>query len=186
MIKIDYFKNWSHNMAYVYGLYLAKGYSTYDGTFNITLPKKDKFLLKMVAQEIGYEGGFECAKSKQKCSIHFQSEEFVNNRPKSDVPKDFVPDVMRGYFDGCGNFTQIKRKRTNTLIQGNTSFLLALLPYLKEQAGIEGGRIDPIKECLHLGTKDTIKFGQYIYSSESNLFLKRKKDKFDNIKNKER
>ena len=182
MIKVDYFKSWSHNTAYVYGLYLAKGYSTCDGIFNITLPKKDKFLLKMVAQEIGYEGGFECAESKQKCSIHFQNEEFVNNMPKPRVPKDFVPDFIRGYFDGCGNFMQIKRKRTNTLIQGDTHFLSVLML----QAGIEGGCADPTKGCLHLGTKDTIKFGQYIYSSESNLFLKRKKDKFDNIKNKER
>jgi hypothetical protein len=52
----DYFKHWTRNMAYVFGLWCAIGF-IYGGKFiDISLRNKDKYILKKVAQELNYNG----------------------------------------------------------------------------------------------------------------------------------
>ena len=55
-INQDYFKSWSHNMAYVLGLWFADGCIYGGKMFDITLHNKDKYILKKVAEELSYEG----------------------------------------------------------------------------------------------------------------------------------
>lgn len=45
-VNQDYFKNWSHNMAYILVLWWAKGYIYGGKIFDITLHNKDKYILK--------------------------------------------------------------------------------------------------------------------------------------------
>jgi len=48
-INQDYFKNWSRNMAYIFGLWCAVGCIYGGKMFDITLHNKDKYILKRVA-----------------------------------------------------------------------------------------------------------------------------------------
>ena len=55
-INQDYFKTWSRDMAYIFGLWCADGCIYRGTTFDITLHKKDRYLLKQIADKLGYEG----------------------------------------------------------------------------------------------------------------------------------
>ena len=55
-INQDYFKKWSRNMAYIFGFWCADGCIYSGRCFDITLHKKDKYILKKIAEEFKYEG----------------------------------------------------------------------------------------------------------------------------------
>jgi len=55
-INQDYFKTWSNNMSYILGFWFANGYIYNGRMFDITLHKKDKYILKKIAEELQFEG----------------------------------------------------------------------------------------------------------------------------------
>lgn len=191
-INQDYFKTWSHNMAYVLGFWFADGCIYGGKMFDITLHKKDKYILKQIAKELEYNGNLYDNVDRQSCRINFSCKVIYNDivalggqERKSfsltfpDVPEEFLPDFIRGYFDGDGSVMNLKNNRLNSAFTcGNKEFLKALLKILKEKAGIEGGSFDDSSYSLKFGKKDTIRLGQYIYQNNPELFLSRKKDKF--------
>lgn len=191
-INQDYFKKWSSNMAYILGLWFADG-SIYGGRlFDITLHKKDKYILKKIAEELSYEGNLYDNVDKQSSRINFSCKVIYDDivslggtEQKSlkvefpDIPNEFLPDFIRGYFDGDGSVMNLKNNRLNsTFTCGNKQFLIKLLEILKQEAGIEGGSFDDSSYSLRFGKKDTIRLGQYIYKNNPELFLQRKKIKF--------
>lgn len=201
----QFFKKWSNDMAYVLGLWFADGYISKQNKgyyFGITLHRKDKYLLDQIIKTMDSEHKVYDRK-KEKCSdIRFSCKEFYNDiislggqERKSwecyfpEVPTEHLKDFVRGYFDGDGHVSKIKPQ---VKIVGTVNFLKVLNSVL-EKEGIEGGYLKlahPNKEnsnlyALRIGRyKEAIKFSDYIYNSESSLFLKRKKDIFN--KHKER
>jgi intein/homing endonuclease len=96
-----------------------------------------------------------------------------------EIPKEFLPDFIRGYFDGDGCIMQLKNKRVNSAFTcGSKKFLDTLHKILKEEAGIEGGSYDPSCVSLKFGKKDSLKLGNYMYRDNPELFLLRKRNKF--------
>lgn len=191
-INQDYFKTWSSNMAYILGLWFADG-CIYNGKiFDITLHNKDKYILKQIAKELEFEGNLYDYVDRQAARINFscvviyndivslggcENKSMVVEFPK--VPNEYLPDFIRGYFDGDGSIMQLKNNRLNSAFtSGNKKFLDQLLEILKKEAGIEGGSYDPSSYTLRFGKKDTIRLGKYMYKNNPELFLKRKKDKF--------
>lgn len=190
-INQDYFKTWSSNMAYILGLWYADGCIYGGKMFDITLHKKDKYLLKQVAKELGYEGSLYDSVDKQATRINFSCkviyDDIVNlgGTERSltvefpEIPKEYLPDFIRGYFDGDGCVMNLKNNRLNSAFTcGNKRFLESLLNILKENAGIEGGSFDDSCSSLKFGKRDTIRLGNYIYKNNPELFLHRKKQKF--------
>lgn len=191
-INQDYFKIWSSNMAYILGLWFADGCIYGGKIFDITLHKKDKYLIKQVAKELGYEGPILDYVDRQASRINFSCkviyDDIVNlggieqkslkiDFPK--VPKEYLSDFIRGYFDGDGCVMNLKNNRLNSAFTcGNKNFLKSLLQILKEEAGIEGGSFDDSCFSLKFGKRDTIRLGNYIYRNNPELFLLRKKIKF--------
>lgn len=191
-INQDYFKTWSSNMAYILGLWFADGCIYKGKIFDITLHNKDKYILKQVAKELEFEGSLYDYVDRQAARINFscvviyndivslggcENKSMVVEFPK--VPNEFLPDFIRGYFDGDGSIMQIKGNRLNSAFtSGSKKFLDQLLEILKKEAGIEGGSYDPSSYTLRFGKKDTIRLGKYMYKNNPELFLKRKKDKF--------
>lgn len=191
-INQDYFKTWSNNMAYILGFWFADG-CIYNGRiFDITLHKKDKYILKKIAEELQFEGNLYDSVDKQSSRINFSCKVIYDDivslggsERKSltlefpNIPKEYLPDFIRGYFDGDGCVMQLKNNRLNsTFTCGNKKFLIKLLEILKEEAGIEGGSFDDSCYSLKFGKKDTCRLGQYIYKNNPELFLQRKKNKF--------
>lgn len=71
MINQDYFKTWSRNMAYILGLWFADGYIYNGKIFDITLHKKDKYILKQIAKELEFEGDLSDYNNKQASRLNF-------------------------------------------------------------------------------------------------------------------
>lgn len=191
-INQDYFKVWSSNMAYTLGLWYADGCIYGGRLFDITLHKKDKYILKKVAEELQYEGTLYDYVDRQVVRINFSCKVIYNDLVAlggterknltvkfPQVPKDFLPDFIRGYFDGNGCVMRLKGNRLNSAFTcGSKSFSKSLLRLLKEEAGITRGSFDDSCMSLKFGKHDTIKLGKYMYQNNPELYLKRKKDKF--------
>lgn len=179
-------------MAYVLGLWFADGCIYGDKMFDITLHKKDKYILKKVAEELKYEGPLYDYVDRQAVRINFSCKVVYEDiitlggmERKSltlkfpEVPKEYLPDFIRGYFDGDGSVMNLKNNRLNSVFTcGNKQFLKSLLKILKEEAGIEGGSFDDSCSSLKFGKRDTLRLGDYIYKNNPELFLLRKKQKF--------
>lgn len=180
-INQNYFKTWSHNMAYVLGLWFADGCIYKGKIFDITLPAKDKYILKKVKEELGYEGNLYDCVDRQVVRINFSCkviyDDLISISPF--VPKEFLPDFVRGYFDGNGSIKRMKNNRLNSSFYGeNEFFLLTLLEVLKAEAGIIGGSFDDSSMTLRFGKNDTLRLCEYMYKNNPELFLLRKYEKY--------
>lgn len=185
-INQDYFKTWSAEMAYTLGLWYAVGHIYNGRFFDISLHKKDKYVLKKIAQELQYGGQLYDGVDRQAARINFSCKviyddliALTNGSKLPHIPSEYRADFVRGYFDGNGTVTRIKGNRLNLTLEGRPkAFLRSLLQLLKEEAGVTGGSFDDSCMSLKFGKHDTIKLGKYMYQNNSELYLKRKKDKF--------
>lgn len=179
-------------MAYIFGLWCADG-CIYNGKiFDITLHKKDKYLLKKVAEELDYKGNLYDYVDRQASHINFSCITIYNDLialggketksldlPFPEIPEEYLADFVRGYFDGDGCIMRLKNNRVNsTFTCGNKQFLIELLQVLKKYAGVEGGSFDDSSCSLKFGKKDTLKIGTFMYKDNPSIFLLRKKEKF--------
>lgn len=191
-INQDYFKTWSHNMAYILGLWFADGCIYGGKMFDITLHAKDKYILKKVAEELKYEGPLIDYVDHQAARLNFSCIVIYNDiialggtERKSltidfpNVPPGYLPDFIRGYFDGDGSITRNKNNRViSSFTCGSPTFIKKLWAILKEEAGVEGGSYYQAGAQLQFGKRDTLRIGNYIYKNNPNLFLLRKREKF--------
>lgn len=192
-INENYFKTWSSNMAYILGLWFADGCIYRGQMFDITLHAKDKYILKRVAEELQYEGNLYDYVDRQAARLNFSCVVIYNDivalggkEGKSltidfpDIPEEYLPDFIRGYFDGDGSIMRMKNNRINSAFTcGSKKFLDKLLTVLQQQAGVTGGSYDSSCCSLKFGKKDSLKIGNYMYGNNPQLFLLRKREKFN-------
>lgn len=191
-INEHFFKEWSEEMAYVFGFWCADGCIYNSKMFDITIHKRDKYILKRIAELLDYEGNTTDYVDKQTCRINFScitiyedlvalggSERKGLTLEFPQVPREYVSHFIRGYFDGDGCIMKLKNNRVNSAFTcGSKKFLMSLHEVLKEEAGIIGGSYDDSCCSLKFGKKDTRLLGEYMYKNDKTLFLKRKKEKF--------
>lgn len=182
-------------MAYVFGFWCADGCIYGGRLFDITIHKKDKYLIKKIAEELEYEGPLYDYVDHQASRLNFSCKEIYDDiinlggmENKSnilefpDIPNEYLSDFIRGYFDGDGCIMNLKGGRINSAFtSGSQKFLEKLHQILKENAGVVGGSYDASSQSLRFGKKDTYKIGEYIYKNDPELFLLRKKQKFYNF-----
>lgn len=193
-INENYFKTWSHDMAYILGLWFADGCIYGGKIFDITLHAKDKYILKRIAEKLEYEGPLydyvdrQAARLNFSCVVIYRDIEALGGTERKSltvefpkVPEEYLPDFIRGYFDGDGCAMDLKGNRLNTAFTcGSKKFIDALWEILKEKAGVQGGSYDASCVSLKFGKHDSLKIYQYMYQGDPELFLLRKKDKFAN------
>mgnify|MGYP002621613346 FL=1 len=161
--------------------------------FDITLHKKDKYILKQIAQELGYEGHLYDYVDRQAARLNFSCVVIYNDlvslggtERKSctvnfpSIPEKYLSDFVRGYFDGDGCIMRLKGNRINSAFtSGSKQFLDDLHLILKKYAGVEGGSYDSSCMSLKFGKKDSLKIGHFMYKNNPELYLKRKREKFN-------
>jgi hypothetical protein len=127
-------------MAYILGLWFADGCIYGGRMFDITLHTKDKYILKQVANELGYEGNLYDYVDRQAARLNFSCVVIYNDiialggqENKSltikfpEIPKEYLPDFIRGYFDGDGCIMRLKNNRVNSAFTcGSKDFLVKL------------------------------------------------------------
>nr|DAI41729.1 MAG TPA: hypothetical protein [Caudoviricetes sp.] len=191
-INKDYFKIWSHNMAYVLGLWFADGCIYRNTHFDITLHKRDEYLLNLILKEFQYEGKIGSYKGREALRLSFSCREIYNDivslggtERKSlsvsfpNIPKEFLNDFIRGYFDGDGCIYNDGKGRINASFTcGSKKFLIELLNILKQETKIQGGYYDDSSYTLRFGKQDSLILGNYLYKDNPELFLYRKRNKF--------
>ena len=195
-INQDYFKTWSHNMAYMLGFWYADGCIYRGKMFDITTQATDKYIIKRFAEELEYEGPIIDYVDRQAARLNFSCVVIYNDLIRlggserksltiefpTMVPDEFLSDFIRGYFDGDGCIYCKKNGRLITnFCSGSKNFLMSLWEILKEKTGVQGGFYSPQNKTLSFGKADSLKIGQFMYKNNPELFLKRKKDKFLNF-----
>lgn len=209
-VNKDFFKKWTPEMAYVLGFFAA------DGSMNInnrgahfwSIQINDKELLENIREVIRSNHKISVRvkrKLKEYKSYRLQigSKEMYNdlynlgmrgNKTKNlvspNVPKMFLNDFVRGYFDGDGHvWTGIinkERKSPHRIIQTiftscSRRFLVTLLDLLQVMISIKG-RISKGKGNYYrlvYSIEGSLKLYDFMYNSGSNLFLNRKKIIFE-------
>jgi hypothetical protein len=197
-INHDFFKKWSKEMAYVFGLWCADGYISSKRNnycFSIKLHKKDKYLLEQIlllmdSQHTIYENKDEsclfCIGSK---TIVFDIQKIGGKERKSldlafpIIPAEFMKDFIRGYFDGDGCISVNKTKGCPiaSISSGSLLFLSGLLNAIRTidnsiKGGIYKNNNNPDSHTykISFGKKDTVKFGKIIYANSPTIKLMRK------------
>lgn len=198
-VNHDYFKTWSRNMAYIFGLWCADGYIRNNKKsgyyFSIKLHKNDKYLLQQILDEMQSKHKIYDNKDNS-CHFVIGSKTIVNDivnlggiEQKSltltfpKIPEEYLADFIRGYFDGDGS---ISSNGQYIKIVGTLEFLNDLKIIL-ENNDIHVTSISknhPERDSNHYVLRinrksEILKFCQFIYSSiEDCLYLKRKYEIF--------
>ena len=202
-------------MSYIVGFFAADGWLTLNkrGANFWCIQITDKKLLEGIKKTIKAEHKIGNRKRRENEKIIYRlqigSKEmcddlrkigFTDNKTKNlvvpNIPKKYISDFTRGYFDGDGNvwIGYVHKKSKNPNLTIRTMFTSCSLNFLErlhkklQISGIKGGYIYTSKDNysrLQFSVTDSLKLYDFMYNGQntSTLFLKRKKDVFEKYKN---
>lgn len=199
-INKNFFSSWSPDMAYVLGLIITDGCISKTGV--ISLSMNDRELLEKVKKVMG--SAHNIAPSKHQKGLyyfHFAREKLVEDLYKFGifprksltvkfpyVPQEYLPDFIRGVFDGDGSVFFDKRRLKFPLrskfISGSENFIEGLQKSL-EYLGMPKRTVYKQKTkngwsyMFIYDHKDSVKLLDILYKNTQNgLFLERKYKRF--------
>jgi hypothetical protein len=201
---VDYFDNWSNEMAYILGFIAADGcVGDNRDTLQINLSYKDIKHLKRIRDRLAPRNKI-CVywhntdKGQYKKCIFSVGSKYMKNRlmelgikPRKSldlefpyVPKKYIRDFIRGYFDGDGG---LEAKKIVVDFIGTYNFLDTLSDIFSKECLIV--KIVPKKKkdanAYHIayGTKSAVRVLDYIYSDLGDgITLERKFNRYKEIK----
>lgn len=206
----NYFSKENHNMAWILGFIAADGSIRKDSnSIKITLSRIDKEILEKIRKEIEITNpikdyttnkGFEISEFVWTCEQHKKDLEKYNIvpnktfkiKPPYKLNREFWIDYIRGYFDGDGSVNLIKNSngRGNgnlrwQLCSATPEILQWIIDFLYEEYQIPkvSIQVQKRKENLYYfqyGSKATRQIYDILYN-ESPMFLKRKKEHYQEI-----
>lgn len=176
IINEDFFKNWSHEMAYILGFITADG-NIFENRLGIILHIKDVELLEKVAKKLGEN--ISVSKYEKTCRIAIRCDEWVkdlnylgvfSNKTFSikppNVPKEYINSYIRGIIDGDGCINIRNRKVKNGIrvsIRGN-EFVVEWLKNIINEI------VDSKANYSYSNTKNGVSYClQYSYNKALNL-----------------
>lgn len=197
-------------MAYILGFIGADGYINKGESFvRIALKERDVDILEKIKNEVDFTG--DIVKSMQKCGdkkfpivtlcIYSKyavkdliSLGIVNNKSfivnMDNIPKEYMIDFIRGYFDGDGTVgEQFSKKSKATMLRarmcsGSEKLLIQTVNHL-EELGVKKVKVrkDKEKELYNIeySQKASKSIYELFYNDDSLIYLDRKKVKFDSI-----
>ena len=201
-VNEDFFKKWTHDMAYVFGFWFADGH-IYNGferkkqtryVWGISQDIKDEYLLKDILQKIGSNHELYYEPKRNHCRFLIISKQMVEDiiaiggsyrKSRSclfpAIPKEHLSDFVRGYFDGDGSvFVDCKKRKSGTFTSASKKFIYVLLELLR--ANINGFKARIVKDkrgngafYLSFDVNDAIRLRGFMYQNDG-MCLKRKKD----------
>lgn len=207
----DYFKKQSSNMAWILGFLASDGsISKNTNKIRIGLSQKDAEILYKIKDELGLSiepklytnnKGYDCCKLEWTCEQHKKdlalysivpAKTFIL-KPPYLLKRQYWIDYIRGYFDGDGSINLIKN--SNGRGNGNLRWQICsatkeilewIIDFFYEEYNIPKVNIYSEKKkniiyYIQYSSKSTREIYNILYSTDSNLFLKRKKDTFEEI-----
>lgn len=201
-INKDYFKKIDNpKKAYFLGLLYADGCNFRKG-ISLSLQERDKYLVYAFRDQIcsetfkiilrpkkqqNHQNSFMCSIGSIELSNDLSilgcipKKSLILDFPTKDqVPENLLSHFVRGYFDGDGCITT---KNKSGLIQiAGTKKFNEKLKNIMLKIGVNFGiiQVNKIFIASSGGTQNLFKFYKYLYK-DAEIFMKRKKDKFDNL-----
>ena len=201
----DYFKQIdTPDKAYFLGLLYADGCNTRYG-LSIGLQESDKNILELLKNYINYTGSIFIKPQKNyknMAVLDIKSIELSNQLSnlgcipaksltlkfptEEQVPTHLIHHFMRGYFDGDGCLGHYKKGCVFEVL-GTYSFVEEFQKILIKKCGLNKVRLFQTKNRIttnlsYAGTLQVIKIRDYLYRDCGDLYLKRKKEKFDSVR----
>lgn len=203
-VNDDYFKKWSHNMAYALGFFCADGCVDYRrNIFRISQHKKDEYILKSILKDMGSNNPLHKHKGNNNKAFFICSTQIVNDlrqlgaRPNKthamifpNIPRKYLRDFIRGLWDGDGSVFMLKNKNRNgnksivyfsSYVSANNLFVKKLLETLELEINGFNGTLKSNKKYTRIlvGINNTRRLRDYLYKNIRNkLYLKRKYKRF--------
>ncbi|KGX91484.1 LAGLIDADG family homing endonuclease [Pontibacillus marinus] len=188
-VNEDFFKTWTHEMAWVLGLFITDGCVTRYNS--ITFAQKDERILRLIAKYMDADYVINSSTNTPTLIINSKCiKEDLNkmgilankslNVPFPDVPKSFIPSFVRGVIDGDGwvdregyvmNVTtasQIFAKGLQGIFQS-----WQLRTSISEQSSKHGNKLYRI---WVKGNIDLLKLEKIIYNRASDNYVYYKRD----------
>ena len=191
-------------MSYILGFIFADGclVEHKNGYHGLDITSKDLILLRSIKKQLNAE--HKIGKKERGYRLQIRNRNIYNDliqlglTPRKSktirfprVPKKYSSHFIRGFFDGDGSVMVWREPRWNhtwqiriSFTSGSRRFLQELNKYLQHSAELSGGKISYIdRGCLlrYLSMGECIKFYNFVYRYNPNLYLKRKKDKFESF-----
>lgn len=205
-LKEDYFEKWSRNMAYILGFIYADGciYHKVDGNSNesyaliIKLSSRDIDVLEFIKQEIAPGANLTNNTDSNMSTFRVSNNNLClslinrgiipnktyDSHTLPSVPKQFMPDFIRGYIDGDGCFFKRKSSIGGSCIvvsknQGNVNDIQKFFKF-GSVTEANPGKFNIYRYQAY--GKNVIKIGNIIYKNkDQSFYLQRKYDKFQEI-----
>jgi len=208
LINGDYFKTWSCDMAYILGFIFADGCVYSNPKMNnrsyitVSLHRKDKDILEFISSKIcpslrilqhdkvdkKRDKVYKVATLSMCSKVMYQDLVNLGCLPNKsyeeirvpDVPVEYIPDFIRGYFDGDGSVFYGYGKKEIKKLKTGASFSCSSVSFLndiKEIINIGKIRTDYSPASLHFYSLPNYKI-LFNYMYNGNFHMKRKYDKF--------
>ena len=192
----DYFKTWSHDMAYILGLLATDGNIFEDRVVKIRLKREDQEILEKIKEKLGYSGNisltyFSDPKTKEKkfpgAELCIYSKPLVESLENLGVipnktftigrfdfiPQEYELDFIRGVIDGDGSIGASTGERCKNNIQIRFrifSASLVFVEYIQDVLERRGyGRPKPVES--HPENKNYHIVYSICYSTKSSIKL---------------
>ena len=208
-INEAFFDTLSTEMAYVLGFWFADGYMRHEKSYRVAFFSNDKDILESIREAMLSTHPIRKNKGDNCWSIIIFSrhlyeslQKFGAHRRKSidmefpKIPRRFIRDFIRGYFDGDGsvfiveylatkNHKSTKELRSN-FTSGSMTFLVKLMNVLYRELGSKKKKLGVYNEGgslkLGYGSKDTRKLLEFLYYPGHTIALQRKANFIQSMK----
>mgnify|MGYP001581424191 CR=1 FL=1 len=188
-------------MAYVLGFWFADGYMRIEKSYRVVISSKDKQILEDISKALESDHPIKESKSDGCSSISFHSKYLYKSLQRRGgfrckgrtitfprIPKKYLRDFIRGYFDGDGSVFFVnyirtkdgrptKELRTN-FTSGSRKFLETLMRIISNEIGLPIKKLGIFNEGSSLklgyGMKDSDTLLHYLYYDNFPIALNRK------------
>ena len=192
-------------MAYVLGFWFADGYMRKEKSYRVVFSSRDKDILLQIRHSLNsnhplreyfHKKGKSWVWQLNFCSRHLYEGLLLRGgmRCKShligfpNIPRNFLPDFIRGYFDGDGSVFYVnyistknhkpRRELRSNFTSGSRQFLESLMNILCKKLALSIKKLGSYNRGgslkLGYGTKDTKRLLEFIYYQSFPIGLQRK------------
>ncbi|MFC1691712.1 LAGLIDADG family homing endonuclease [Nanoarchaeota archaeon] len=195
MYSIDhyFFKQWSAEMAYVLGFFFSDGDVSSDKRcIRIHLHKQDHYILEIISGVMGSNRPVRFYSNS--VTLRLDSKMLVTDiiklgcTPRKSktlrfprIKNKFLSHFIRGYFDGDGSIHFNKPNTIKVSFFSTKEFLQEMQDRISKSLKIKKNPIKELKSVyrVYYYGNDARKLCKWMYKDSNNLYLKRKKERFD-------